>query len=660
MRNRVHLSVLGSTLSLLLVLSVAAIGSPVAEAPVADAAMNGDAETVRALLREGADVNAAQGDGMTALHWTALNGDVATMNLLVYAGANMDPMTRVGGYTPLHLASAEGNGEAVAFLVGAGSDPSALTATGVRPLHLAAQAGSPDAVSSLLEFGADVNVRDETHGRTPLIFATSRNRLATMEALLSAGADVYLATDVIDYVARNAEDNAARSIRQRVADAAAGREPGAGSRGPQFGQQIPQNQGRQAAPGSGQAQAAQPDPADPDDPPGTPRRGRRGAQSDPADPDDPPGTPRADQPAATDPDDADPDEPEPEPDPSAPKALSNTEQIGRQGGFAAIHYAARDGFRDAAFLLLEAGADIDLLTAGDSSSSMMVAIINGNYDLALELLEKGADPTLMTEDGASPLFATLNQEWHLRTWYPQPTANEQQETSYLGLMRALLEGGADPNARTRSHIWYAAYNAGRMGVDFTGATAFWRAAYALDVEAMRLLVSYGADPNIATQKLPNRRNSFSLNQAFPARAGEPEQEDPSGLLPVPVGGPHVSVLHAATGVGFGTSRVAQQHRHVHDGWLPAAKYLIEELGIDVNVRDADGFAALHNAAARGDNEMVLYLLERGADPLALSRRGHTTVDMANSPEQRTQPYPETIALLERFGAINNHNCRACD
>ena len=227
-------------------------------------------------------------------------------------------------------------------------------------------------------------------------------------------------------------------------------------------------------------------------------------------------------------------------------------------------------------------------------------------------------------------------------------------------MRALLEGGADPNARTRSHIWYAAYNAGRMGVDFTGATAFWRAAYALDVEAMRLLVSYGADPNIATQKLPARRNFFSLNQAFPARAGEQEQEDPSGLLPVPIGGPHVSPLHAATGVGFGTSRVAQQHRHVPDGWLPAAKYLIEELGIDVNVRDADGFAALHNAAARGDNEMVLYLLERGADPLALSRRGHTTVDMANSPEQRTQPYPETIALLERFGAINNHNCRACD
>ena len=227
-------------------------------------------------------------------------------------------------------------------------------------------------------------------------------------------------------------------------------------------------------------------------------------------------------------------------------------------------------------------------------------------------------------------------------------------------MRALLEGGADPNARTRSHIWYAAYNAGRMGVDFTGATAFWRAAYALDVEAMSLLVSYGADPNIATQKLPSRRNFFDLNQAFPARAGEAEEEDPSGLPPVPVGGPHVNPLHAATGVGFGTSRVAQQHRHVPDGWLPAAEYLIEELGIDVNVRDADGFAPLHNAAARGDNEMVLYLIERGADPLALSRRGHTTVDMANSPEQRTQPYPETIALLERFGAINNHNCRACD
>jgi len=135
--------------------------------------------------------------------------------------------------------------------------------------------------------------------------------------------------------------------------------------------------------------------------------------------------------------------------------------------------------------------------------------------------------------------------------------------------------------------------------------------------------------------------------------------DPSGLPEVPPGGPHVPPFHAASGVGYGTSRVAQQHRTVPDGWMDAAKYFIEELGVDVNIRDADGFTALHHAAARGDNETILYLVSKGADVMAVNRRGQTTVDMANSPEQRTQPFPETIKLLESMGAINNHNCQAC-
>ena len=118
-------------------------------------------------------------------------------------------------------------------------------------------------------------------------------------------------------------------------------------------------------------------------------------------------------------------------------------------------------------------------------------------------------------------------------------------------------------------------------------------------------------------------------------------------------------FHAASGVGYGTSRVAQQHRHVPDGWMPAAKYFVEELKVDVNMRDADGFTALHHAAARGDNEMIMYLVKHGADVMAVNRAGQTTVDMANSPEQRTQPFPETIKLLEGMGAKNNHKCQAC-
>jgi ankyrin repeat protein len=221
-------------------------------------------------------------------------------------------------------------------------------------------------------------------------------------------------------------------------------------------------------------------------------------------------------------------------------------------------------------------------------------------------------------------------------------------------MQALLDAGADPNARVSTHIWYAAYNAGRMGVDFAGATPFWRAAYATDVTAMRLLVKYGADPNIST---------MNLSQGRARNSEEPDDTtdttDPSGLEPVPVGGPAVHPLHAASGVGYGTSRVGQQHRHIPDGWLPAVRYLVDELGVDVNVRDQDGYSAVHNAAARGDNEMIRYLVEKGADVTFASRRGQTTVDMANGPQQRVQPFPETIALLESLGAKNNHKCQSC-
>src|SRR5438034_1610820 len=79
--------------------------------PVADAAMRGDREAVRALLKLGADVNAPQGDGMTALHHAAELGDAELTAMLLYAGANVSATTRIGGYTPLHVASAGGHAQ---------------------------------------------------------------------------------------------------------------------------------------------------------------------------------------------------------------------------------------------------------------------------------------------------------------------------------------------------------------------------------------------------------------------------------------------------------------------------------------------------------------------------------------------------------------------
>jgi ankyrin repeat protein len=585
-----------------------------ADSPVADAAMRGDTAAVKTLVGKGADVNLAQGDGMTALHWTALNGDVATMNVLLAAGAKTAVVTRIGNYTPLHLAGSRGHAAAVSRLLAAGGDPRAATATGVQPLHLAAQAGSAEAVRALLDRGADVNATDGTHGRTPLIFAVSQNRLDAMKALIANGAAVAHTSTVIDYVQRSAGDSADRVARDRAISQATGRAVNSSLNI----NDPPPTQAGQAGQAGQRGQAAQPGRG------GMPQRGGGQGAGGALDPNDPPQVGRAGRGGSA-------------------RGPSDIQQIGRQGGFAAIHYAVRDGYPDAVKVLLEAGTDINLRTAGDRSSPMLVALINGQYDIALDLLARGADPNLASDDGVAPLFATINNEWALRTWYPQPTAGSQQKASYLDVLEALLEAGADPNARTLSHIWYAAYNTGRMGVEFTGATPFWRAAYALDVTAMKLLVKYGADPNIPTMSYGS--------------AARPN--DPSGLPSVPRGGPHVPPFHAASGVGYGTSRVAQQHRTVPDGWMAAAKYFLEELKVDVNQRDADGFTALHHAAARGDNKMILYLVSRDANVMAVNRAGQTTVDMANSPEQRTQPFPETIKLLESMGAKNNNNCRAC-
>ncbi len=612
------------------VVGTAALSAPVADSPVADAAERGDVEAVRTLLRQGADVNAAQNDGMTALHWAASRNDVEIARALLYAGATVRAATRLGGYTPLHLASRAGHVEVAELLLETGADPNVFTATGVTAMHFAAEADAAEVVEALAARGGDANARDGFSERTPLMFAAARGADGAVGALLDAGADPSLATRVKDYEALDQSLRAEQRQRARVRAAA---------EEPEEPEQQPEAPGAQSEP-----------------PPGAPQQ--PGAQRQ---------APGAPQPAAPARPQADPAKPsqgqaaetvEPELPPEPPvKALTSAQQIGKQGGFTALHYAAREGYRSTAALLADRGAEIDQPTEGDGSSPMLVAVVNGNYDLARDLLERGADPNQVSDDGAGPLFATLNIEWSLRTWYPQPQAFRQQETGYLDFMRLLLEAGADPNQRTTTHIWYAAYNAGRMGVDFTGATPFWRAAYATDVDAMRLLVEHGADPEIWTMRLPDRRRFRDPN--FPDTRPEDAPLDPSGLPPVPVGGPAVHPLHAASGVGFGTSRVAQQHRAVPDGWLPAVRYLIEEVGVDPNLRDKDGYNAIHHSAARGDNETILYLVSQGADVHAISRRGQTTADLANSPEQRAQPHPATVALLEKLGSRNSHECRSC-
>src|SRR4051795_5272509 len=98
------------------------LGAAPSSSPVADAAMKGDRDAVRTLLKQGADVSAAKGDGMTALHFAAERGDAAMADMLIYAGANVAAVTRIGQSTPLHRASRTGNTAVARALLAAGAN----------------------------------------------------------------------------------------------------------------------------------------------------------------------------------------------------------------------------------------------------------------------------------------------------------------------------------------------------------------------------------------------------------------------------------------------------------------------------------------------------------------------------------------------------------
>ncbi len=546
---------------------------------VADAAMRGDAAAVRALLKQARDINTAQPDGMTALHWSALNGNADLASMLLAAGANARATTRLGGYTPLHLAAQQGQRTVVAALLAAGADPSARTSTGATPLMLAAASGSAETVTVLLEQRVDPNATEAAHGETALMFAAALDRADVVRELLRHGADARVASATADLTGVTAPEE---DLQNEIRDAQDAKDA----------QRSATGQTRRTAPKSdGVAGVTRP--------------------------------------------------------------YTFNELIGRQGGLTALHFAARQGAARTVRALVDGGADVNAVSPADHVSPLLIAVINGQFDIAKDLLEAGANPNLANDGGVTPLYATLNIEWAPKMFYPQPRAQLQQRTTYLELIAALLDKGADPNARLSKKTWFTQYNFDLLRIDDTGATPFWRAAYASDIEAMKLLAARGADSNIPSMKPA----SGGFRQGG-TRSGD-ESKDGSGLPPVPTGGPGIPPLLAAAGAGYGEGFAANAHRFAPTGMLAAVKYLVEELHADVNARDGDGNTAVHNAASRGDNEMIQYLVSKGADVTLINRLGQTTVDMANGPVQRTQPYPDTIKLLEGLGAKNNHRCVSC-
>ncbi len=158
-------------------------------ADAANAAQNRNAEALRSLLRQKADVNAAQPDGSTALHWAAHWNDAEAVALLLKAGANAKAVNRYGA-TPLSEAVTAGSAALIEALINAGADPKTKTTSdGETVLMTAARAGNVDAVRVLLDHGADVNARESYKGQTALMWAAAERHPEVVKLLLAKGAD---------------------------------------------------------------------------------------------------------------------------------------------------------------------------------------------------------------------------------------------------------------------------------------------------------------------------------------------------------------------------------------------------------------------------------------------------------------------------------------
>jgi ankyrin repeat protein len=183
-----------------------AVGGPGAR--LIDAVKAGNRQAIRALLdkREAAQaVRASEADGTTALHWAVRGDDLDTVRMLLRAGADARAANRYG-VTPLSLAAQNGNPAMIETLVAAGADPNTSLSNGQTIVMIAARTGDPDAVRVLAAHGADVNAKEEVLGENALVWAAVEDHAGAIAALVSHGADVNARSNVLTFPRRDYGD----------------------------------------------------------------------------------------------------------------------------------------------------------------------------------------------------------------------------------------------------------------------------------------------------------------------------------------------------------------------------------------------------------------------------------------------------------------------
>ena len=291
--------------------------------------------------------------------------------------------------------------------------------------------------------------------------------------------------------------------------------------------------------------------------------------------------------------------------PPARWSLSSTVK----GGFTALMFAARQGALDAAKVLVAAGAKLNLAEP-DGITPLLLATINGHYDLAAFLVESGADVNATDQAGVSPLYQAIDMHT-LEFAANRPPPRWPDRTDSVGLVKVLLEHGADPNAalqrgrppRKGDQIFGDAFLV-------EGATPFFLASKRGDVPVMRLLLEHGADAHRA-----------------PARQG-------------------ASALMVASGVGWRELSSNTPERHA----LEAVKLLWSLGGYDINAVSVSGQTALHGAAARGATSIIQFLADHGARFDVKDISGRTPLDETAGVLDGAghPPRPEAQALLRRL------------
>jgi ankyrin repeat protein len=277
---------------------------------------------------------------------------------------------------------------------------------------------------------------------------------------------------------------------------------------------------------------------------------------------------------------------------------------GRLDSFTPLLFAVRDGAKEAVATLLDNGADVND-TVEDGTSALVIAAMNAHWELGAYLLERGADP-----NAAKQGWTALHQLARTRglSWARLPHPVGSGPLTSIDFGRKLLEHGAKVDARMT-----AGFKGDNERPRFVqvGATPFLVAAKNVDHQLMRLLVQHGADPMVKTGS-----NTTALMLA-------------AGLQIYSIG------------EDSGTNEDA----------LEAVKLCLE-VGNDVNAADDNGETALHGAAWRGDNKIVMLLVEKGARLDAREKKGQFTplayAHLVYTPGMVFQSWPETEALLRKL------------